>query len=602
VTAASDLPAPAAELRRLADDLDVAVPPIDQELVQEIERRRAAQAAVPAPVATVPSLPGSPAVAPSTGASGVGGGRSRNPVVIGAGAVLILVGAVLAVLGQIIAGGAVAVAGVALTAAGLLLGANRRQSQSSPPAGYLPAPPPPPPPPPPDAELPRLEARLLVQEEASAQARQRREGAVARVLQLALPAESTRLRALSADAESAATADARHAEWLERRDQLVTAVSSAAEQMRGELAAQGVPVAGHDDLDGAYERYVTETQQRAEAARRTARRPDLEARLAGRRAAESARDQELVMRAAAERNLLDAATGAGCSAPTPDDAATALRAWRGWAEQQAEARQEQAQARARLDQLLGGQTIGELDADIEQLLQAAGERPPADAPALQDRSAEVREIEGRAVDQRESAAELAGQVEAAEKYLSDVSAAIEAEARADAEVGRIERLADDLDHAARVLESAQRKVHADIAPVLNDTIRPWVPRITQGRYDDIRVDPATLEVQAHEAAGQFRTATVLSHGTTEQLFLLLRLALAEHLATTGESAPVVLDDVTVQSDTQRTIAILDLLLDISRVRQVVLFSQEDEVVRWAEEALEQPSDRLIRLGRPSTPG
>jgi uncharacterized protein YhaN len=129
-----------------------------------------------------------------------------------------------------------------------------------------------------------------------------------------------------------------------------------------------------------------------------------------------------------------------------------------------------------------------------------------------------------------------------------------------------------------------------------------VPRITQGRYDDIRVDPATLEVQAHEAAGQFRTATVLSHGTTEQLFLLLRLALAEHLATTGESAPVVLDDVTVQSDTQRTIAILDLLLDISRVRQVVLFSQEDEVVRWAEEALEQPSDRLIRLGRPSTPG
>ena len=96
-------------------------------------------------------------------------------------------------------------------------------------------------------------------------------------------------------------------------------------------------------------------------------------------------------------------------------------------------------------------------------------------------------------------------------------------------------------------------------------------------------------------SGEYRAATVLSHGTTEQLFLLLRLALAQHLATSGERAPIVLDDVTVQSDAMRTQAILDLLHDLSVERQVVLFSQEDEVLQWAEANLDRDADRLIRL-------
>jgi DNA repair protein SbcC/Rad50 len=152
--------------------------------------------------------------------------------------------------------------------------------------------------------------------------------------------------------------------------------------------------------------------------------------------------------------------------------------------------------------------------------------------------------------------------------------------------------------SSEILAHAQEKVHADIAPVLNETIRPWVPRITRGRYDDIRVNPATLEIEAHEAGGQFRAATVLSHGTTEQLFLLLRLALAQRLTTTNERAPIVLDDITVQSDADRTLAALDLLHDLSAEHQVVLFSQEDEVLRWAERRLKTTTDSLIQLTGP----
>ena len=89
-----------------------------------------------------------------------------------------------------------------------------------------------------------------------------------------------------------------------------------------------------------------------------------------------------------------------------------------------------------------------------------------------------------------------------------------------------------------------------------------------------------------------------AHGTTEQLYLLLRVALAQHLASTEETAPLILDDVTVQSDRERTWAVLDLLHEVSEQRQVVLFTQEDEVLSWAERELREPHDLLVTLPPP----
>lgn len=171
---------------------------------------------------------------------------------------------------------------------------------------------------------------------------------------------------------------------------------------------------------------------------------------------------------------------------------------------------------ARLDQLLEGRTVEELQADIEGLTAGAGEPPPDNAPFLASLGGQLEAVQMQVHQRRDAFAELAGQIEGAEGHLLDVNRAIEEEARASAEEHRLTALADDLDLAIEILTAAQNKVHADIAPVLNETIRPWVQRITGGRYDDIRVDPATLELQAHEAGGQFRPATLLSHGTTER--------------------------------------------------------------------------------------
>ncbi len=140
-------------------------------------------------------------------------------------------------------------------------------------------------------------------------------------------------------------------------------------------------------------------------------------------------------------------------------------------------------------------------------------------------------------------------------------------------------------------------MHRDIAPSLAVTLRSRLPGITDGRYTDARVDPATLKVSVRGPSGPWRPAANLSLGTAEQVYLLLRFALAEHLSVTGETCPLLLDDITVQADDGRTTAILDLLLKLATERQVVLFAQETAVLDWAREHLDGEHDALRELTR-----
>jgi len=136
-------------------------------------------------------------------------------------------------------------------------------------------------------------------------------------------------------------------------------------------------------------------------------------------------------------------------------------------------------------------------------------------------------------------------------------------------------------------------VHRDIAPVLAATLRHSLPGITGGRYRDVIVDPATLQVQVCGESRRWRRAERLSYGTGDQIYLLLRIALADHLTRGHDSCPLILDDVTVHADSVRTTAILALLRQISVERQVILFTQEGQVASWAREHLTSP-DHAVR--------
>ena len=57
---------------------------------------------------------------------------------------------------------------------------------------------------------------------------------------------------------------------------------------------------------------------------------------------------------------------------------------------------------------------------------------------------------------------------------------------------------------------------------------------------------------------------------------------------------LILDDVLVR-DTGRKIAMVCVLHLLSKDRQVILFTQEDDVLSWAEQNLVGANDRVERL-------
>jgi exonuclease SbcC len=196
---------------------------------------------------------------------------------------------------------------------------------------------------------------------------------------------------------------------------------------------------------------------------------------------------------------------------------------------------------------------------------------------------------------------LEGHVAERAKTLASVSEAEESLARAKAELGRVEALSDVLDRTERFLGEAQERVFRDIAPVLVKTLDKWLPVVTVERYSRSTVDPETLEVCVASATGDWRNADLLSVGTKEQVYLLLRVALAEHLAKNRAVSPLLLDDVTVQADPTRTCAILNMCKTLAEEgRQVVVFAQEPTVADWAADNLTEPQHKLVRLGQLTT--
>lgn len=195
-----------------------------------------------------------------------------------------------------------------------------------------------------------------------------------------------------------------------------------------------------------------------------------------------------------------------------------------------------------------------------------------------------------------AATSASGDVEAMKRNLVDVAEVEEAVSRASDELGRLDRLAATLETAKMFLERAEDTVNRQIAPRINATLEKWLPRITANRYITARVDPDDLSIRVGSDGGELRFARLLSHGTAEQIYLLLRIAMLDHLAAaSGETCPILLDDVTAHCDDERTIAIMNLLHEISSERQVIVFTQQRAVAEWAEAALTSDKDKLIKL-------
>ena len=298
----------------------------------------------------------------------------------------------------------------------------------------------------------------------------------------------------------------------------------------------------------------------------------------------------------AESALRRVAADAGLDGGPPAALVDGLCDWQARRHRRLRRFEEEQSAWSELRRLLEDRTLEEWTAATEGLQAEAAAH--GDVSGAADPGDTAESLERLERQQREALERELGALEERERNLPDVADAEERLAQAERRQGEIARLDATLRTTIDFLAAAELRVHRDVAQVLRETVLEWLPGVTGGRYVDCRVDPASLAVEVRGPDGHFRSADLLSHGTAEQVYLLLRLALARHLTKPREACPLLLDDALSGCDATRAVAVLDTLLAIAGETQVILFTHDADVRRWAEGHLREPRDRLIDLEPP----
>ena len=146
---------------------------------------------------------------------------------------------------------------------------------------------------------------------------------------------------------------------------------------------------------------------------------------------------------------------------------------------------------------------------------------------------------------------------------------------------RIEKLEETygaLTLALDTLAQARQELQRKFAPRIAQRARELMEEMTHGRYDrlTLREDLSLLSGAAQEET--LHEVLWRSDGTMDQLYVALRLAVAEELI---PEAPLVLDDAFVRFDDKRLQAALNILQQAGK-KQVILFtcqSREKALIR-----------------------
>ena len=219
------------------------------------------------------------------------------------------------------------------------------------------------------------------------------------------------------------------------------------------------------------------------------------------------------------------------------------------------------------------------DADALEQQKNMMEEAAAEADAARD---ELQEKRGRLLQEKERL-EREGLEETAHQQLREQQAALK-EIAAQYAVRAI---------SSELITRTRKIYEEDKQPEVLRLASGYFARLTDGAYSRIvmRLDRQTL--LAEPADGIPVESSRLSRGTAEQLYLAMRLALAQ-LMPGPEKLPLVLDDLFVNFDGERLGSALSLLHELSASRQVILMTCHEHAV---QRVLDQcPGAQVISMG------
>ncbi|MBQ6839190.1 MAG: AAA family ATPase [Oscillospiraceae bacterium] len=126
-----------------------------------------------------------------------------------------------------------------------------------------------------------------------------------------------------------------------------------------------------------------------------------------------------------------------------------------------------------------------------------------------------------------------------------------------------------LELAQQTLTAASAELQRRFAPRISQRTQELFGKLTGSRYDRLTLgEDLSLQIGAEQET-ILRESRWRSDGTIDQLYLALRLAVAEELT---PDAPLVLDDALVRFDDIRLEAAMQILAETAESKQIILFT------------------------------
>ncbi len=149
-------------------------------------------------------------------------------------------------------------------------------------------------------------------------------------------------------------------------------------------------------------------------------------------------------------------------------------------------------------------------------------------------------------------------------------------------LARLSSQYEDLSLAIETLRDANDEMQQRFSPRLGQRAGEIMQALTGGAYEKLSFDRSLAADAKRSGDTISHPAAFLSQGSADQLYLALRMAICQLALPEDCSCPLILDDALVNFDDERMGYALELLREIARDRQVILFSCHDRERKYLE--------------------
>ena len=150
------------------------------------------------------------------------------------------------------------------------------------------------------------------------------------------------------------------------------------------------------------------------------------------------------------------------------------------------------------------------------------------------------------------------------------------------QIDKLEKVYAAAAFAQQTLLEAKLELQRRFAPRISQRAQELFGKLTGGRYERITLGEDFSVSAAAQGENTLYGTLWRSDGTVDQLYLVLRLAVAEELT---PEAPLVLDDAFVRFDDQRLAQAVQILQQTGETKQVILFTCQSRENKIMEELL-----------------